>query len=135
MAQHNELGKKGEHVAARHLLQSGYSIRHTDYRVGHKDIDIVAFKDGTTVFVEVKSRSSDLFGEPEEAVDNAKIRNLISAANAYIARHKVSGKVRFDVITVVGTEEPYKVIHFENAFDPLSVSPYRSSDAFTKYNI
>ena len=125
MALHNDLGKLGELVAARHLIMQGYSILDRDYRVGHRDIDIVASKDGTVVFVEVKTRRSDSFGEPEESVTDEKIRNIISAANAYVQRSDVRGLVRFDVISVVGTEEPFRIKHFEGAFNPLSLSNYR----------
>lgn len=125
MARHNELGKLGEQVAARYLYQHGYRILDVDYKVGHKDIDIVAFKDGTTVFVEVKTRRSDQYGLPEEAVDDRKIRNLIIAGNAYMRRKWVNGPVRFDVISIIGTEEPFKITHFEGAFNPLSLSYFR----------
>ena len=121
MALHNEIGRIGEMVAARHLIQHGYSLLHTDYRVGHKDIDIVAFKDGITVFVEVKTRSTDRFGSPEEAVDDEKMRFLLSAANAYIKREGVMGPVRFDVIAVVGTAEPFSITHFTNVIDTLRI--------------
>ena len=121
MARHNEIGRIGEMVAARYLIQQGYSLLETDYRVGHKDIDIVAFKDGVTVFVEVKTRSSDRFGAPEEAVDDEKIRFLLSAANAYIRRKGVMGPIRFDVIAVVGAEEPFSITHFTNIVSELGV--------------
>ena len=121
MARHNEIGRIGEMVAARYLIQQGYSLLETDYRVGHKDIDIVAFKDGVTVFVEVKTRSSDRFGAPEEAVDDEKIRFLLSAANAYIRRKGVMGPIRFDVIAVVGAEEPFSITHFTNIVNELGV--------------
>ena len=81
MAKHNELGRLGERVAARFLLMNGYSIIASDWRYGHKDIDLVCNKDGTTVFVEVKTRATDNFGTPEDAVDYRKMRNLVSAAN------------------------------------------------------
>lgn len=121
MAQHNELGKIGEQIAARYLYQQGYTMLEKDYRVGHKDIDIIACKDGVVVFVEVKTRSSDRFGSPEEAVDKTKVRNLLSAANAYIRRKHITSPVRFDVIGVVGTEEPFQITHFAGAFNPLSL--------------
>ena len=121
MARHNEIGRIGEMVAARYPIQQGYSLLETDYRVGHKDIDIVAFKDGVTVFVEVKTRSSDRFGAPEEAVDDEKIRFLLSAANAYIRRKGVMGPIRFDVIAVVGAEEPFSITHFTNIVNELGV--------------
>ena len=125
MALHNDLGRIGEKVAARHLMLNGYSILASDWRFGHKDLDLVAMKDGVTVFVEVKTRSTEAFGSPEEAVDINKMRNLISAANAYIRRFGVEGRVRFDVISVVGTCEPFKVTHIPSAFDPNSLSFYR----------
>ena len=55
MAAHNELGKEGELLAANHLQSEGYVIRHRNWRCGHKELDIVAEKDGTLVFVEVKT--------------------------------------------------------------------------------
>ena len=106
-------------AAARYLIQRGYRLLHTDYRVGHKDIDIVAFKDGVTVFVEVKTRSTSRFGGPEEAVDVEKMRFLVSAANYYIRREGVVGPVRFDVIAVVGTAEPFEITHFTNVISIL----------------
>lgn len=119
MAHHNELGKMGEMVAARYLIQHGYFLLHTDYRVGHKDIDIVAFKDGVTVFVEVKTRSSDRFGSPAEAVDDKKIRFLVSAGHAYIRRFNVLGPVRFDVIAIVGNAEPFQITHITDVIGLL----------------
>ena len=135
MAHHNEIGRIGEMVAARHLIQQGYSLLERDYRVGHKDIDIVAFKDGVTVFVEVKTRSSDRFGPPEEAVDREKIRFLVSAANVYIQRKGVMGPIRFDVIAVVGSEEPFSITHFTDVINPLSVMQSETESAVhRRYN-
>ena len=70
MTAHNELGKEGELLAANHLQSEGYVIRHRNWRCGHKELDIVAEKDGTLVFVEVKTRKDVLFGLPEDAVTN-----------------------------------------------------------------
>ena len=78
MARHNELGKIGEDYAAEFLEHAGYGIIERDWRQGHRDLDIVArTPDGTTVvFIEVKTRSSDVVMHPDEAVDVRKIRNL-----------------------------------------------------------
>lgn len=133
MAEHNDLGKLGEKVAARHLMLQGYSILAMDWRQGHKDLDLVAMKDGTTVFVEVKTRANDDLSKPEEAVDEQKMRNLIAAAQAYMTRNGVEGPVRFDVIAIVGTKEPFKITHFENAFDSHSLTLFRGGGAFTKF--
>ncbi len=124
MAKHNELGRLGEQVAARHLLLSGYSILASDWHYGHKDIDLVCMKDGITVFVEVKTRTADIFGMPEAAVDHRKMRNLVSAAGRYVRLHGVSGPVRFDVISVVGTAEPFTITHIPDAFNPYSLTEY-----------
>ena len=120
MAQHNELGKRGEQAAARYLLMHGYTLLAHDWRLGHKDLDLVVQKDGVTVFVEVKTRATDDFGAPEEAVDHEKICNIISAAQAYVRRNNIIGPVRFDVISVVGTQEPYSITHFTDAFNSHS---------------
>lgn len=122
MAKHNELGHLGEQLAARHLLLRGYSILASDWHCGHKDLDLVCAKDGVTVFVEVKTRATDAYGDPEEAVDATKMRNLISAANAYIRRNKVAGPIRFDVVSVVGTAEPFQIVHTPDAFNAHSLT-------------
>lgn len=125
MAQHNELGKLGEQIAARYLLTHGYTLLAHDWHFGHKDLDLVVQKDGVTVFVEVKTRSTGDFGSPEEAVDHQKIRNIISAAQSYVRRNNIIGPIRFDVIAVVGTQEPYTITHFTDAFNPHSQQWWR----------
>ena len=95
MAAHNELGKEGELLAANHLQSEGYVIRHRNWRCGHKELDIVAEKDGTLVFVEVKTRKDVLFGLPEDAVTNGNTthcqfgRRLLAQI-----RHRPSGTLR-----------------------------------------
>ena len=104
MVAHNELGMWGEDCAADYLQRNGYTILDRDWKSGHRDIDIVAAdKDGTVVFVEVKTRRNRLFGDPEEAVDYQKLRSLQSAMNHYIKYRGINGEVRLDIITVVGT--------------------------------
>ncbi|MBR5594093.1 MAG: YraN family protein [Bacteroidaceae bacterium] len=118
MAQHNLLGNKGEMLASRYLLDKGYAIHHHNWRCGHKEIDIIAQQRDTLVFVEVKSRTSEEFGNAYDAVDNKKIKLLISAAQAYINKYSIDLKFRFDIITVTGEGEPYKIEHIEDAFYP-----------------
>ena len=121
MAEHNELGKLGEKLAARYLLYHGYSIMAVDWHYGHKDLDLVCSKDGVTIFVEVKTRATDNYGSPADAVDSRKIRNLIQSAQAYMVRNSIDGPSRFDVITVVGDAEPFKITHLPDAFNPYSL--------------
>ncbi len=118
MAQHNLLGNKGEMLASRYLLDKGYAVLHYNWRSGHKEIDLIAKERDTLVFVEVKSRTSELYGNAEDAVDERKMRLLISAAESYVTRFKIDLKFRFDVITVIGNCEPYRIEHIEDAFAP-----------------
>ena len=98
------MGKWGEDCAADYLQRNGYTIIDRDWKSGHRDIDIVAADtNGTTVFVEVKTRRNRLFGDPEEAVDYQKLQSLQSAMNHYIKYRHINGEVRLDIITVVGT--------------------------------
>ena len=118
MAQHNLLGSKGEMLAARFLLDKGYAVLHYNWRSGHKEIDLIAKERDTIVFVEVKSRSSEQYGNAADAVTPRKVNLLISAAESYIKRNSVNLKFRFDVVTVIGICEPYRIEHIEDAFYP-----------------
>ena len=117
MARHNELGKWGEQYAADYLQGLGYDIIERDWRIGHRDIDIIArTSDGTTVvFVEVKTRTNDVVTKPDDAVDIKKIRSIGFAANNYIKTKGIVDEVRFDIITIVGTHaETAQVRHVED---------------------
>lgn len=128
MAEHNELGHTGEEAAARYLMFHDYSIRSMNWRTGHKEIDIVAEKRGLLVFVEVKSRRDEAYGLPEDAVDEEKIHNLVSAADTYMRYYELDMPVRFDIITVTGLSKPFHIRHIKNAFSsPL----YGSGQPFT----
>ena len=126
MAQHNDIGKWGEEMAAEYLRKKGYTIRDTNWRCGHRDIDIVALDENlqTVVFVEVKTRSANYVQRPEEAVNREKIRNIGLAANAYVKMFRIMKELRFDIITVVGNgnnDETPVIEHWENAFNPMLV--------------
>ena len=106
MAQHNDLGKWGETFAADFLQKQGYIIRERDWQFGKRDIDIIALTaDLTTlVFVEVKTRTNKEMVEPELAVTRQKIKSIGIAANNYIKQFDVVEEIRFDVITIVGSD-------------------------------
>jgi len=109
MAQHNELGKWGEELAARYLQELGYSIIESDWKSGHRDIDIIAMDGDEVVFVEVKTRSNTHFAEPIDAVNYHKMMNLRRSFNHYIP-------IRFDIIGIVGAPEGEspKIEHFKD---------------------
>lgn len=99
--EHITLGKWGEELAAAYLREKGYAILERDWHSSHKDIDIIAQQRDCIVFVEVKTRRSRDFIEPEQAVNYNKQKNLRMAINHYVKSHHLNGPWRFDVITIV----------------------------------
>jgi len=95
------LGKSGEDLAVAALEGRGYAILARRYRTRHGEIDIVARQRETTVFVEVKARSSEEFGGGAAAVTGWKQRRLVAMATDYLARHRLLDRpCRFDVVAV-----------------------------------
>ena len=124
MAEHNELRKWGEDEAALYLEDEGYVIIDRDWKIGKRDLDILALSpDGKTLaVVEVKTRSGDEYQQPEEAVDGRKMRNLAIAANAYVKEHQVDKELRFDIISVVGVGHQVEHLeHLKDAFNPMLI--------------
>ena len=117
MAEHNDLGRWGEQMAAECLQHKGYQIIERDWKSGHRDLDIIALDGDTVVFVEVKTRSNRMFTDPVDAVGYQKIRNLQIAANHYVKYRQIDGDIRFDIVSVVGSvgEEP-EIEHIVDAF-------------------
>lgn len=121
MGSHNELGIWGEQYATNYLRDKGYEIIARNWRIGHRDIDIIARSpDNTTVvFVEVKTRTNDVITKPEDAVNLKKIRNIGLAANAYVKQMNVVDMIRFDIITIVGNNDNNAQLeHIQDAFNP-----------------
>lgn len=118
MALHNELGKLGEELAVKYLIEKGYKILERNWRNRHKEIDIVAMDGDELVIVEVKTRRNDDFGEPFLAVTRPKQRLLISAANSYIYRNGLDVSTRFDIISIVFKDDEPVIDHIEDAFLP-----------------
>ena len=103
---HNKiLGNFGEDAACRHLENKDYDIIARNYRFRGGEIDIIAERDNTLVFVEVKTRQTSEFGEPAEAVDLRKLEKIALVVEFYLANNDWSGEVRVDVIEVFGKLE------------------------------
>ena len=118
MAEHIDFGKQGEEIAEKYLMDKGYEILERNWRNRHKEIDIIA-KDGRfLVIVEVKTRKSSNYGEPDIAVNKQKQRLLIYAANAYIFRNNMDIDTRFDIISIVFKDGKPVIDHIEDAFMP-----------------
>ncbi|MCQ2384222.1 MAG: YraN family protein [Paludibacteraceae bacterium] len=118
MAEHNELGRKGELIAKDYLEDKGYFIRDCNWKSGHYELDIVAEHQNTLVIVEVKTRSNDIFASPFDAINDRKIRRIVMAASSYVFQHCLDMDVRFDVISVIPEGLSYKIEHIEDAFWP-----------------
>ena len=118
MAEHNDFGKLGEELAVNYLIGKGYEILERNWRNIHQEIDIIA-KDGKDlVIVEVKTRQSDVNGEPDIAVTRQKQTRLISDANAYLFQNKLDINTRFDIISIVFKGDEPVIEHIEDAFLP-----------------
>lgn len=118
VAEHNNTGNKGEELAVTYLTNKGYSIKETNWRFKNLEADIIATINNTLVIAEVKTRRSNYFGEPETFVNRQKQKNLIKAAHEYIQRYTIDLEVRFDIISVILTENETKINHIEDAFYP-----------------
>ncbi|HZK03290.1 MAG TPA: YraN family protein [Bacteroidaceae bacterium] len=118
MNSHYILGITGESQAASFLENKGYTILHRNWRSGHKELDIVATIDNTLIIVEVKTRSTTNFGNPEEAVNISKIRKIVSATDAYIRFFSIDIPVRFDIITIINKNGVVHLEHIIEAFFP-----------------
>ncbi len=118
MARHIEVGKKGEKLAQIYLKNKGYSIIDINWRFDKDEIDIVAMDGNELVIVEVKTRSTDYFGNPEDAVDFKKEKFLIRATEAYLEENNLDLETRFDIIAIIINKEEVKINHIIDAFYP-----------------
>lgn len=111
------LGKEAEALAEQFLIQNGYTIRCRNWRRQTGELDIVAEEADVIVFVEVKARRSNQYGEPVESVDARKQRQIAKTALLYLAEHNLSNcNCRFDVVTVeYRSRVPYLSL-YRNAF-------------------
>ena len=118
MAKHIVLGKKGEELAQQFLLELGYKIIETNWRHDKDEIDIIAMDQEELVVVEVKTRSTDFFGEPEESVGVQKEGFLIRATEAYLEEKDLDIDSRFDIISIILNKRQQKIRHIKDAFYP-----------------
>lgn len=118
MADHNDLGKKGEELAKQHLINKGYNIKDLNWRFKKKEIDIIAEKNNVLTVVEVKTRTSDYFENPKEAVTRKKQKFIINAAEAYIFEKNIDMETRFDIITITFKNGKEEIEHIKDAFQP-----------------
>ncbi|MDD3721957.1 MAG: YraN family protein [Lutibacter sp.] len=116
MAKHNELGEFGEELAVEELEKKGYEIVERNWRYKKAEIDIIARKNNVLAIVEVKTRSSDYFGDPQDFVNSKKIKMLVEAVNEYVVSKDLEVEVRFDIIAIIKNENQLTIEHLEDAF-------------------
>lgn len=116
---HLSTGQLGEKMAVDYLRDKGYEILNTNWRYQHKEIDIIArTRQNELVIVEVKTRNSTRYGDPEEAVDIKKQEFLIEATDAYIEEQNLDMDVRYDIIAIAFKSGKKVIKHIQEAFYP-----------------
>lgn len=118
---HNkEKGKRAEQLAVAFLRSKNYQILATNYRYSRMgELDVVCMKDQTVIFVEVKYRTNNRKGRPEEAITLNKCRQIYKLAHVFIHRQRLYNlKVRFDVISVMSENfnKYCEIIHYQSMF-------------------
>ncbi|MCD6386573.1 YraN family protein [Candidatus Sumerlaeota bacterium] len=111
--ENDDIGSWGEEIAVEFLRKKGYRIIERNFRCKRGEIDIVASEGNSLVFVEVKTRSSTQFGEPEQAVNPEKLRHLQHTAYIYLRKNKIKPggvRFRFDIVSILADWNTRKVV-------------------------
>ena len=116
MANHNELGKKGEDLAVDFLLKNGYRILERNYIFQKAEVDIIARKENALAIVEVKTRSTNAFGNPQDFLKPKQIQRIVKAVDHYVISNKLDVEVRFDIIAIVKNGNQFDIEYLENAY-------------------
>ncbi|WP_431133356.1 YraN family protein [Psychroserpens mesophilus] len=116
MANHNDLGKKGEDLAVAFLLKNGYKIFERNYTFQKAEVDIIAQKKDVLAIVEVKTRSTNVFGNPQDFLKPKQIQRIVKAVDNYITSNRLDVEVRFDIIAIVKHGNQFDIEHLENAY-------------------
>ena len=119
MGESQKLGKWGEDAAVQYLKKKGFEILEMNWKFLHLEIDIVAMDADELVIIEVKTRGTDAFGEPEMFVNKQKQAKLIRAANLYLEQKKLDFEVRFDVVGIVKRNNESVLKYIPGAFQPF----------------
>jgi putative endonuclease len=118
MSKHLELGKKGEDLATAYLQKKGYQILERNYRFKHLEIDVICQDKDELVIVEVKTRTTNKLGAPEQ-ISISKQKQIIRATNHYVQERNCELEIRMDVIGIILNQYEEQVIHIEGAYVPF----------------
>jgi putative endonuclease len=119
MALHNEIGKQGEELAVEYLIRNEYKILEKNWRFKKSEIDIIAKKEDKVVFIEVKTRTSTFFQEPEKSVTLKKQKMIFIGANQYAQNLSDDIEIRFDIVSISLINNQQKIKHIKDAFYPI----------------
>lgn len=116
MAHHNELGKKGEDLAVVFLEKNDYKVLTRNYIFQKAEVDIIAKKENLLAVVEVKTRSTNAFGNPQDFLKPKQIQRIVKAVDNYVTSNQLDVEVRFDIIAIVKNGNQFDIEHLENAY-------------------
>lgn len=105
MAEHNKTGEAGEKLAADYLVMKGFTILHRNWRWGHLEIDVIACKKEKLHFIEVKTRTSNYYGYPEEGVSRKKLQHIMKSADQYLHLNRQWKKIEFNILSIMMFED------------------------------
>ncbi len=113
------IGKLGEKIAREYLEKKGYNIIEQNYKTKYAEIDLIAKKKNTLIFVEVRTKTGEEFGTPEDTINRDKKRKLRMNAMAYVNRKKWKGSYRINAICIVLNPDQtiLRLTHHENIIE------------------
>jgi putative endonuclease len=111
-----DTGQRGESLASRFLKKKGVLIVERNWRSGRYELDLIGRLEDKLIFIEVKTRLSRNYGNPEEAVDGQKIEHIKRAAEQYLHYTGWEGPIRFDILAIVKDGDEPEIHHIEDAF-------------------
>ena len=112
------LGQEGENIATKYLIEKGYIILKRNFRWGHAEVDIIAQFNSQLVVVEVKTRNTSKYGDPEQSVSLKKQQLLAQATEAYLIVNNLDLTIRYDIISIIKNQYKTEITHLEDAFWP-----------------
>ena len=116
MQKPHDLGKSGEEIAANYLEKRGYVVLAKNYRYLKAEVDLIVQRENTIIGVEVKTRSTRDFGNPQDFIKKKQIQNLVLALDHFVQEITGSIEVRLDVIAIISTELGNDIEHIKDAF-------------------
>ncbi len=100
MAKHLETGKQGEEMATAWLLGQGFTILHRNWKYSYFELDVIAEREGVLHFIEVKTRTTDMYGHPEEGVTAKKLERLMNAGEEFLNMYPVWERIQYDILSI-----------------------------------